>query len=129
MTVLQQHHPSPSTLSKLKNLTMEEVHKLESLPEEISNLKSLQNLEILFCCNLNSLPERIGSLSLLTHLRIKQFWMLASIPNEIGSLPPLEYVNYRNPTKIMVELVDYLRRENKMYKVSSSYTLYSFPAI
>ncbi|KAL2907025.1 putative disease resistance protein RGA1 [Bienertia sinuspersici] len=102
------HHPfngvsrNPwKSLVCLRHLTLREIPKMETLPEELKHVQSLRSLWISACPAFKALPEWINQLTALQHLRIESCQSLTRLPDGLQQVTSLVKVEITECPKLM----------------------------
>jgi hypothetical protein len=90
-------------IGEATHLEIEELSKINDIPDSIGSAKNLKHLEIKRCVNLTSLPESIGELTQLEFLGLQNNNNLTSIPESIGNLTNLDHLAIQE-NNMIVEL-------------------------
>ncbi|XP_074276952.1 putative disease resistance protein RGA1 [Silene latifolia] len=88
-------------LKCLRELTLIEIPKMETLPEGLKHVTTLKLLWISACQSLGSLPEWISSLIVLQHLRIESCRALKRLPKELKDVQSLIKVEITECPELM----------------------------
>ncbi|OAE18947.1 hypothetical protein AXG93_1976s1540 [Marchantia polymorpha subsp. ruderalis] len=79
-------------LPRLQTLIIDDVDKLQRLPEGFGNLSQLQSLLISYGQSMSELPECFGRLARLRDLLLDHMFSLQALPDSFGQLPQLSHL-------------------------------------
>ena len=90
-----------SSLKNLRHLSLNEIPKMNALPQGLTDVQSLKSLWISMCNALEELPESISNLMVLQYLRIVSCPALKRLPDGIKKVRSLIKVEIYDCTELM----------------------------
>ncbi|XP_021713558.1 putative disease resistance protein RGA3 [Chenopodium quinoa] len=89
------------SLEHLHHLTLREIPKMKSLPENLKHVSTLKSLWISACTSLTELPQWISNLTALQHLRIESCEAVTRLPDGLKEVTSLKKVEITECSALM----------------------------